>query len=488
MRDPVSPMPTAASDLPSRHDRRLATIGLMIATAMQAGDATIANVALPQLQHDFGGGVELGAWVLTSYLCATAAVAPLTGWLRRRYGMRLLFTAAILTFVATSLLCSVAWSGTALIAFRVLQGAGGGIIHPLSQALLLDLYPRERHGRMLAIWGAALMAGPILGPLWGGIVTDLSSWHWVFVINLPLGLFCLWGIRRARSEPQTESDAALDIIGVLLLIIGVAAMELFLQRGVGHSWRSPEVLSEASIAIAAFALLGLHARRSGFSLFQPQLCRDINFAVATFYNFMLSALLFVSVVFLPLMSQGPLAFPATLAGALIVPRAILLAVMMLGVGQLIGKIDYRILLGTGWVLMAAGLAILAAVKPEGSVTSMIVGSTIQSIGAGMLYTPHSTLAFVTLPPERRTDAAGLFSLLRQLGYASGVALMTAVLRLRLGAHLSAVAPDAHAAALAELSAYHDCFAMMAVACLAVLPGIFLFRPPPVARRQLVAAN
>src|SRR5205814_10660508 len=132
------------------------------------------------------------------------------------------------------------------------------------------------------------------------------------------------------SQSQTESDAALDIIGVLLLIIGIAAMVLFLQRGVGHSWRSPEVLAEASIALAAFALLGLHARHSGFSVFQPQLCRDINFAFATFYNFMLSALLFVSVVFLPLMSEGPLAFPATLAGALIVPRAVLLAVMMLG--------------------------------------------------------------------------------------------------------------------------------------------------------------
>jgi DHA2 family multidrug resistance protein len=487
MRGPAAkPASSAAADLPSRHDRRLATAGLMIATAMQAADATIVNIALPQLQRDFGVGLELGAWVLTSYLCATAAVAPLTGWLRRRYGMRRLFTTAVLLFIVTSLMCSLAPSAAAIIVFRILQGAGGGVIHPLAQALLLDLYPKQRHGRMLAIWGAALMIGPILGPPLGGVITDLASWRWVFVINLPIGLFCVWAIRRVRSEPEAPGDAALDAIGILLLIVGVAALQLFLQHGVSQPWRA-EIVAEIAIGFAAFTLLGMHASRAGFSVFRPDVFSDVNFAVAAFFNFMLSALLFVAVVFLPLMAQGPLGYPATLAGALIVPRAILLAAMMIGVGHLIGKVDYRILLPTGWVLMASGLAILSMLRPEDSVTAIIVGSTIQSIGAGMLYTPHSTLAFVTLPADRRTDAAGLFSLLRQLGYASGVALMTAVLQLRLHAHLPAAA-NPQAVALAELSAYRDCFGIMAVACLAVLPGIFLFRPPPLRDRQILPVD
>ena len=168
--------------------RRFATIAVMVATAMQAADTTIVNVGLPQLQRDLGGGFTLGAWVMTSYLCATAVVAPLTGWLRRRFGTQRLFGVSIAVFVAASLLCSVAPSAGAMILFRILQGIGGGVIHPLGQAILLDVYPKERHGRMLAILGATVMLGPVSGPALGGIITDLASWRWVFAINLPLGL------------------------------------------------------------------------------------------------------------------------------------------------------------------------------------------------------------------------------------------------------------------------------------------------------------
>src|SRR5262249_50816962 len=171
---------TVAGGLPlSQRDRILATAAVMIATAMQAADATIANVALPQLERDLGGGVALGAWVMTSYLCANALVAPLTGWLRRRFGPRRLFVGGTALFIAASLLCATAPSPAAIILCRIAQGAGGGVIHPLSQAILLDLYPREEHGRMLGIWGAMIMAGPILGPALGGIITDLASWRWV---------------------------------------------------------------------------------------------------------------------------------------------------------------------------------------------------------------------------------------------------------------------------------------------------------------------
>src|SRR3954451_7891640 len=159
----------------SRVDRRIATVSLIIATAMQAGDPTMINVALPQLERELGGGLSLGAWVMTSYLCAAAIMAPLTGWLRRRYGARLLFPGGIALFVLFSLLCAVAPNPAAIIACRVLQGAAGGVIHPLGQAMLLDLHPLERHGRMLAIWGSTIMLGPILGPVIGGIVTDFAS-------------------------------------------------------------------------------------------------------------------------------------------------------------------------------------------------------------------------------------------------------------------------------------------------------------------------
>src|SRR5271170_67476 len=291
---------SAAEDDPSaRHaelaagrDRLIATCGLMVATAIQAADATIVNVALPQLQHDLGGGIGLGAWVITSYLCATAVVAPLTGWLRRRYGARRLFPSAICVFTGAAVLCGLAPSVGAIILFRIIQGAAGGVIHPLAQAILLDIYPKARHAQMLAVLGAGVMIGPILGPVIGGLITDLASWRWVFAINIPLGLFSIWCVWRLRSSVETDRDFAIDVLGIPLLMAGVAASQLFLQRGIELSWfRSPEIIAEAVIAVAAFTLLALRARGPGFTAFRPDVFKDLNFVTAAFYNFMLSAIL-----------------------------------------------------------------------------------------------------------------------------------------------------------------------------------------------------
>jgi DHA2 family multidrug resistance protein len=475
----------------ARRERLFATWSLMIATAMQAADAVIVNVALPKLAHDLGGGVELGAWVMTSYLCAAAVVAPLTGWVRRRFGARHIFPAAVGVFIIASLLCAFAQNETSIILFRILQGAGGGLIHPLTQAMLLDLYPKERHGRILAIWGAALMLGPIFGPALGGIITDLASWRWAFIINLPLGLLVIRGVRGALPQAESTEPVPLDAIGMLLLVAGIGFLQLGLERSVGQSWlNSPELLGEGAIVVVAFTALALRAQRSGFTVFQPEVFKDINFAAAAFYNFMTSALLFTTLVFVPLMGEGPLGYDATAAGFTIVPRGILMMLMILLMGRLIGRVDYRILLMTGVMFTAAGLATVSAVRPDSAAIWLVGGSTIQAVGAGMLFTPLSTIGFSTLAPERRTDASGLYSLLRQLGSASGVALMTAVLRVRLDAHLSGFAGAAIPAPrlnAASLEAYADCFRMMAIAALVVSPGVLLFRPGAEARQLKKAA-
>jgi DHA2 family multidrug resistance protein len=470
---------------PLQSSRVLPTCGLMIATALQAADALIVNVALPQLERDLGSGVELGAWVITSYLCATAVAAPLTGWLRSRYGVRRLWSRTIGVFIVASLLCSAAPSGATLILFRVLQGAAGGVILPLSQAILLDIYPKQQHGRMLAVWGAALMVGPIIGPLAGGIATDLASWRLAFVINFPFGILAIWSMARVRFAPDAGQPRPVDGMGLVLLIVAIGALQLCLERGVGRSWlNSPELWAEGSLAAVAFGALLYRARRSGFSVFRLGVFKDINFALAAFYNFATSGLLFVTVVFLPALAEGPFGYDATLSGFTIVPRAAFMTLTMLVVGQLIGKIDYRILLTSGWLLMAAGLAILSKITLAQGIEWMVVGSTVQAVGAGMLFTPHSTLAFSTLAAGLRTDASGLYSLLRQLGFASGVALMTAILRMRIAHDLEGL-PEATGALVASLprkivatatwQAYCECFGVMAIAALAVVPGVFLFR-------------
>ncbi len=238
--------------------RRQATVALMIATAMQAFDATIANVALPQLEHGFGGGVDLGSWVMTSYLCASAVTAIMTGWLRRRWGARRVFCAAVALFVAASLLCAVATSSDALIVFRLIQGAAAGVIQPLSQAIILDIHPKAQHGRMLAIWGATIMAGPMLGPVLGGLITDLSSWRWIFAVNAPIGAVALLGVAAVPSATEAAGAGRIDGVGIIMLAVATASLQLALQRSIGRLWPpSPETVAAAGLAILAWATIAI---------------------------------------------------------------------------------------------------------------------------------------------------------------------------------------------------------------------------------------
>jgi DHA2 family multidrug resistance protein len=475
----------------SGFNRRRAAIALMTATAMQAFDATIANVALPQLDQSLGGGVDLGSWVMTSYLCASAVMATLTGWLRRRYGARQLFAGAIALFVFASVLCAIAPSSAALIQFRLIQGTAAGIIQPLSQAILLDIYPQRDHGRMLAIWGATIMAGPILGPVLGGVITDLSSWRWIFALNIPLGLIAILGAGQVPTAAKPIAKPQLDGIGVILLVLGIGSLQLTLQRSIGQTWPfSGEIIVEAAVAVLALAGIAIRSARAQFSLFRFQVFYDLNFAVSVFYNFMVSAVLFTTIVFLPALSEGPLGYDATQAGLVLSPRGIGTMAMMFVVGHLIDRIDHRIFLASGLLITAGALILISRVPPHDGETWLASASILQGLGVGLLFTPLSTLAFSTLATDQRTDAAGVYSLLRQLGCATGVATMTVVLQAKIHTNFASLMRDGAPAAAqlpqavgqATLAAYTGCFQTMAIVTAAVLPGILLFRvlrPHPV---------
>jgi DHA2 family multidrug resistance protein len=469
---------------PSRWGLRQAGIALMIATAMQALDATIANVALPQLEQSLGGGIDLGSWVMTSYLCASAVMATLTGWLRRRYGGRQLFAGAIGLFVIASVLCSIAPSAIVLIHFRLLQGVAGGIIQPLAQAVLLDIYPKQHHGRMLALWGATIMAGPILGPILGGVITDLASWRWIFIVNVPLGLIAIWGLREVPTTVETSLKSRIDGIGIVLLVVGVGSLQLALERSIGQTWPlSPEIVTEAVIAVLALAVIAVRSIRSEFTLLKFRVFRNLNFATSVFYNFMVGAMLFTTIVFVPALSEGPLDSDATQAGLALSPRGIATMATMLAVGYLIDRIDHRALLAAGLLITAGGLALMSRVPLHAGGVWLAVASAFQGVGVGLMFTPLSTLAFSSLAAELRTDAAGIYNMLRQLGCATGVAVMTALLQGRIQADLvnlsSQTAVDGgllpRTPELAAFAAYTGCFRLMAVITVVILPGIFLFR-------------
>ncbi len=456
----------------------------MIATAMQAFDATIANVALPQLEHSLGGGIDLGAWVMTSYLCASAVMAILTGGLRRRWGARLVFSAATGLFVAASVLCALATTPNALILFRLVQGAAAGMIQPLSQAIILDIYPKQQHGRMLALWGATIMAGPMLGPLLGGVITDLASWRWIFAVNAPIGAIALLGAGSVPSRTAADRGGRIDGLGIALLVIAVGSLQLALQRSIGRIWPpASETIVEAAAAILAFAAIAVQSRRSRFLLFRFDVFRDRNFALAAAYNFMIGALLFTTIVFVPALSEGPLGWNAMQAGLAIAPRGVGTMATMLAVRYLIDRIDHRVLLTTGLVVTAGGLELMSRVSPQGAELWLAATSAAQGIGVGLLFTPLSTLAFSTVRPELRTDAAGVYNLSRQLGCAAGVAAMTALLQGRIQAGVLALYHHGGLAGLspmgaleaATFAAYTGCFRTLAIGAMATTPGLFLFR-------------
>ncbi len=453
----------------------------MIATAMQAFDATIANVALPQLEHALGGGIDLGSWVMTSYLCATAVTATLTGWFRRRWGARPVFTAAIALFVLASLLCALATAADALIAFRLIQGAAAGVILPLSQAIILDIYPKQAHGRMLAIWGATIMAGPMLGPVLGGAITDLASWRWIFAVNAPIGAIAILGLSSVPSRAQPVGGERIDAVGVGLLVVAVAALQLTLQRSIGQIWPpSPETFGEAAVAVAAFGAILVQSRRSRFNLFQFDVFRDINFAIATCYNFLVGALIFTTIVFVPALSEGPLGYDATQAGLVLSPRGIGTMATMLAVRYMIDRVDHRALLASGLVITASALELMSRVPAFGGELWLAATGAAQGVGVGLLFTPLSTIAFSFLGPALRTDAAGVYNLSRQLGCAAGVAAMTAVLQGKIQSEFGALYPHAVNAPMrvlgaATFAAYTDCFRILAIGAVVMIPGCFLFR-------------
>ena len=388
-------------------------------------------------------------------------------------------------FVFASLLCSISPSQTALILFRLIQGAAAGIIQPLAQAILLDLYPKHYHGRLLAVWGATIMAGPIMGPVLGGIITDLASWRWIFVLNIPLGTIAILGLGQVpTSSEQRNGNGPIDSLGILFLVVGVGSLQLSLERSIVQSWPpSTEVIIEAMIASFAFVALALRSTRVRFSLFKFEVFKNINFATSIFYNFIVGALVFTSIVFLPALSEGPLGYNATGAGLTISPRGVGTMATMLAVGYLIDKIDHRALLVVGMLITAGAFELISQMPPDQSGIWLAGASAIQGIGVGLLFTPLSTLAFSSLAAELRTDAAGVYSLLRQLGCATGVAAMTALLQARIQTNYVAIVDQpmlgagspSHLLDLATFGAYTGCFRVMAVITVTIIPGVFLFR-------------
>ncbi|MGE0775049.1 MAG: DHA2 family efflux MFS transporter permease subunit [Sphingomonadaceae bacterium] len=407
--------------------RRLGlTIVVMAATLIQVLDSTIANVALPHMQASLGAAPDTITWVLTSYIVAAAVATPTTGWLETRFGRRNLMALAVTGFTVASILCGLSTSLQMIVLSRLAQGLFGAFISPLSQAIMLDIYPEKDRPKAMSIWGTGVMIGPIIGPVLGGVLTDAYSWRWVFFINVPVGICVLFGIF-ALLEDVKLPKLPFDAIGFSLLALGLGAMQLVLDRGTQLDWLdSIEIIIEMGACVAMLWMFAIHTATARNPLIPRSLFRDRNFVLANLFFLVTMGVLIAAAALLPPMLQTLFGYSTTHAGLMVMPRGVAMMVAMFLVGRLSQKIDPRILVATGMALIGASQWMMTGFSLGMDERPLIVTGLIQGFGFGLVMVPMNLLAFATLAPEVRTNGAAVWSLSRNIGGSITIAMFTAL--------------------------------------------------------------
>lgn len=408
--------------------RPLITVSIMLATVMQVIDTTIANVALPHMQGSLSATQDQIAWVLTSYIVAAAIMTPPTGFLAARFGRKRIFLAAVAGFTVSSMLCGMATSLVEIVFFRLLQGVFGASLVPLSQAILLDTYPRERHGSAMAIWGVGIMVGPILGPTLGGYLTEYYNWRSVFFINLPFGILAFLGIFAFVPETGKNRSRPFDWYGFALLSIAIGALQLMLDRGVSKDWfSSTEIVIETFLSATCFYMFVVHILTAEKPFLEPGLFRDRNLVSGLFFIFVIGIILLATMALLPPFLQTLMGYPVLTIGFVLAPRGVGTMIAMMIVGRIISRIDPRYLIAFGLTLTSFSLWEMAAFDMNISSWDIVRTGLVQGFGLGFVFVPLSTLTFATLEPHYRNEGTALFSLVRNLGSSIGISVVVSQL-------------------------------------------------------------
>jgi DHA2 family multidrug resistance protein len=403
------------------------TISIMLATVMNSLDTTIANVALPHMQGSVSASPEQITWVLTSYIVSAAIMTPLSGWLADRIGRKRMFLISIAGFTAASMLCGIATTLPEIVLFRVLQGVFGAALIPLSQAVLLDINPPEKHGQAMAIWGAGAILGPVLGPALGGYFTEYFSWRWCFFINLPIGILAFLGVLFFISGDRLRAAKKFDFLGFGMLTLFIAAFQMVLDRGPSQDWfQSREIWTETILAAVGLWVFVVHTLTTDHPFFDKALIRDRNFVTASVFGFFVGILLFSTMALLPPMMQTLMGYPVLTSGLVSMPRGVGSFVAMFFVGRLIGKVDTRLILMTGLLISCVSLWQMMHFDLSMTIWPFITSGVIQGFGVGLLFVPLSTLAFATVPPHLRPEGSSVYTLVRNLGSSVGISIMNAL--------------------------------------------------------------
>jgi DHA2 family multidrug resistance protein len=408
--------------------RNMVTICAMTATIMQALDTTIANVALPYMQGTLSASQDQINWVLTSYIVAAAIMTAPVGWVANRFGRKRIFILCSGGFTVASVLCGLAQDIDQMVLFRLLQGVFGAALVPLSQAVMLDSYALHERAKAMAIWGMGVMMGPIMGPSLGAWLTETYSWHWVFFVNLPFGIFTVLGLIVFMDETQKNRDLRFDWFGFLALALGIGALQVALDRGEQLGWlESNEIIAEFIVSIAGFYYFFAHSFTTATPFIQFAIFKDKNFIGGCVFMAVMGLVLFSTMALASPYLQNVIGYPIITAGLLLATRGCGTFVAMMLVGRTMRFIEARTLIITGLSLTCLSLYVMTGWTDQTSVPTIIVISILQGFGFGLVFVPLSTVAFLTLPNHLRTDGTAMLTLLRNVGSSIGISVVIAQL-------------------------------------------------------------
>jgi DHA2 family multidrug resistance protein len=493
---------------------------VMLATFMEDLDTSVANVALPHIAGNLSASTDESTWVLTSYLVANAIILPMGGWFSMLIGRKRFYMTCVAVFTVSSVMCGLAPSLEALIVFRVLQGLGGGALQPISQAILVESFPREKHGMAMAVYGMGVVVAPVIGPTLGGWLTDNYSWRWIFLINIPVGILSLvltyflifdppYLVRRGLSD-----GLKIDYMGFGLLALGLGSLEVVLDEGQKKDWfSSPFIVLFAALTAICLIAVVVWELRQKTPVIDFRVLKDRNFTLATLSMLVLGFVLYASTALLPMLLQTLLGYTALLSGLVLSPAGLVIVFCLPLVGFLLRKYQARWLVMFGVLMCSLGLFYMSRFNLTIDFRTAVWARIVQSTGLAFLFVPISAAAFAFVPRERTNYAAGLFNLARNIGGSSGIATVTTMLARRaqfhqtvLVAHMtpydgayrnalagSAAMLQAHGASAADaglraqgllygsmqrqssMLAFSDAFWIMAVLFLSVIPLMFLMK-------------
>ena len=404
--------------------RNMVTICAMTATIMQALDTTIANVALPYMQGTLSASQDQINWVLTSYIVAAAIMTAPVGWIANRFGRKRIFIICSAGFTIASVMCGLAQDIGQMVLFRLLQGVFGAALVPLSQAVMLDSYALHERAKAMAIWGMGVMMGPIMGPSLGAWLTETYSWHWVFFVNLPFGIFTVLGLLVFMDETRKDRELRFDWFGFTALAIGIGSLQLALDRGEQLGWlNSNEIIAEFIVSAVGFYYFLAHSLTTAKPFIQFALFRDKNFVGGCVFMSVMGVVLFSTMALASPFLQNVLGYPIITAGLLLASRGFGTFVAMMMVGRLMRHIEARTLIVTGLSTTCVSLFWMTAWTDQTGVSEILVISIFQGFGFGLVFVPLSTVAFLTLPNHLRTDGTSMLTLLRNVGSSIGISLV-----------------------------------------------------------------